>query len=163
LTAQFFALGDMLQPRIGASSVAAVGKLYERQCLGSHGYEHKSHQTWSGWKASLGDTWKLIQKINPGSRVRFRPPFGQRNAEVIAEQQRLAGSPIVLWNIDSQDWNDKTPIDKVGDRVQKLMLLWRKGIILMHDVHPKAQVAVPQLARFAALAGLSWVDCRSIH
>jgi peptidoglycan/xylan/chitin deacetylase (PgdA/CDA1 family) len=163
LHAQFFTLGNMLQPRIEASSIPAVDHFYGTQCLGSHGQQHLSHQKWADWKSSLTNSWALIQKIRPGSKVPFRPPFGQRTAELVAEQKRLAGASVILWNIDSQDWNDNMPLEKVGDRVKKLMMLWRKGIILMHDVHPKAPIAVPDLLHFASSAGLSWVDCHSLR
>jgi hypothetical protein len=50
--------------------------------------------------------------------------------------------------------------DRVGDRVITLMLLRRSGILLFHDVHPRALAALPQIAATAARAGVSFLDCR---
>jgi peptidoglycan/xylan/chitin deacetylase (PgdA/CDA1 family) len=162
LTAQFFALGDALEPRIAASSPQAVATMYGPHCLGSHGYHHLSHQTWADWKKSVEENYAIIQKLRPGSFVPFRPPYGQRTPELVSEEARIANAPVVLWNIDSEDWNDKMPVDKEADRVWKLMLIWRKGVILMHDVHPKAQVVVPELVRRAVGARLQWLDCHAL-
>ncbi|MGZ3729484.1 MAG: polysaccharide deacetylase family protein, partial [Bdellovibrionota bacterium] len=94
LSTFFFSVGSVLQPRLAASSPGAIAALYNRQCLASHGWEHKSHQTWGNWKDSLHKTWDQIQLIFPGSAVPFRPPYGQRTAEVVAEQLKLAGAPV---------------------------------------------------------------------
>ena len=118
-----------------------------------------SYWDWTDWKDSLWKTWNLIQSLLPGRPVAFRPPYGQRTVELVTEQERLAHAPVMLWNIDSQDWNPKMPTERVADRVQKLMLLWRRGIVLFHDVHPKARVAIPHLASFAHAGGLSWAGC----
>jgi peptidoglycan-N-acetylglucosamine deacetylase len=42
------------------------------------------------------------------------------------------------------------------------MLLWRHGIILFHDVHPKAQVAVPWLHEQLSSSGARWMDCKAL-
>jgi hypothetical protein len=41
-----------------------------------------------------------------------------------------------------------------------LMLLWRRGVILFHDIHPKALVAVPWLLDHTRQTGVVWQDCR---
>jgi hypothetical protein len=38
------------------------------------------------------------------------------------------------------------------------MLLWRKGILLFHDVHSKAQTAVPIIKEYFKKANINWVD-----
>jgi peptidoglycan/xylan/chitin deacetylase (PgdA/CDA1 family) len=91
----------------------------------------------------------------------FRPPYGERRADSgeFFANQRLR---VVLWNIDSQDWRDTVLADDAASRVMTLMLLWRHGIVLFHDVYPKAQTAVPQLAAWAARVGVHWLDCHRI-
>ena len=72
----------------------------------------------------------------------FRPPYGQRNAELLQALER-GGLKNILWNIDSQDWHASTTGTKAAGRVLSLMLLWRHGTILFHDIHPKAPQALP--------------------
>jgi peptidoglycan/xylan/chitin deacetylase (PgdA/CDA1 family) len=88
----------------------------------------------------------------------FRPPYGQRLADSgsFFQQQQLH---VGLWNIDSQDWSNKVSADAAGQRVLTLMLLWRRGVILFHDIHNKAQVAVPWLLQASQGSGLSWQNC----
>ena len=48
------------------------------------------------------------------------------------------------------------------DRVQTLMLLWRRGIILFHDIHAKAGVTLPELIDTAKKAGVTWQSCAKL-
>ncbi|MEI8394432.1 MAG: hypothetical protein WCF85_06835 [Rhodospirillaceae bacterium] len=42
-----------------------------------------------------------------------------------------------------QDWNGSVTADEAAQRVSILMRVWRRGVILFHDIHPKAARAVP--------------------
>ncbi len=150
----FFVLGERLQQQ------QPDKKLYDQQCLGSHGYEHKSHQKWDNWKSSLNDTRTLLNTYQPGP-FWLRPPYGQRTPELVSE---LAShqEKIMLWNIDSQDWNRKLTDQQVQDRVITLMLLWRRGIILYHDIHGRALQNLPALNRFVKDTRQQWLDCRTL-
>jgi len=66
----------------------------------------------------------------------------------------------MLWNIDSQDWSNKLSTQQVQDRVISLMLLWRRGIILYHDIHPRAVQNLDGLNQVIANTNNRWVDCR---
>jgi len=66
----------------------------------------------------------------------------------------------MLWNIDSQDWNRKLTNQQVADRVTTLMLLWRRGIILYHDIHKPALHNLPILQKLVNQSELLWLDCR---
>ena len=68
----------------------------------------------------------------------------------------------MLWNIDSQDWSSKINASEVSDRVITLMLLWRKGIILFHDIHPKAKEALPVITKTLNKSGLQFIDARKL-
>jgi len=151
----FFVIGERI-----ASSTKNLKQIYKDQCLGSHGFQHKSHQKWSEWKDSLNKTSSLLTKIsNPP--FWFRPPYGQRSEEVSAYLAD-SNSRVMLWNIDSQDWNRKLSDQQALDRVITLMLLWRKGIILYHDIHTKALFALPELNQLKQYAKLEWTDCRKM-
>jgi peptidoglycan/xylan/chitin deacetylase (PgdA/CDA1 family) len=163
LTGFFFVLGENLGRRRQATSDEAVRALYRGQCLASHGQIHKSHQKMPDWRASVDGTRDAIRSVlgAPAAPVFFRPPYGQRSAELAAYAPG-SGSPVMLWNLDSQDWNAHMAADAIPDRMITLMALWRRGILLFHDVHPKVFRALPALGLFARTTGLRFRDCHEI-
>lgn len=155
LQGTFFVLGESLQRR---SDDAA--RLYAGMCVASHGWQHQSHARWPQWQDSVTRSSALVaQRVGAGYVPLFRPPYGQRLADSGAFF-RAQGLRVALWNIDSQDWNAKVSADAVGQRLLSLMLLWRSGTILFHDVHDKARQALPWLLQRTRGAGLEWVDCK---
>ncbi len=159
----FFALGKSLEGRRKLDGDDALRALYAGQCLASHGFAHGSHAKIPDWRTSIETTRDLVRAIAksaPTATVLFRPPYGQRTKE-IASWASAARSPVVLWNIDSQDWNAKMPATAVPDRMLTLMALWRRGILLFHDTHAKAAHALPELVRTARAAGLTFLDCHT--
>ena len=68
---------------------------------------------------------------------------------------------MALWQIDSQDWSNKVGAEASGQRVLTLMLLWRRGVLLFHDVHRKAEGGLPWLLQATHGVPLQWQDCRS--
>nr|WP_246624813.1 polysaccharide deacetylase family protein [Oceanobacter mangrovi] len=154
LHGQFFVLGERL-----VSQKPAINT-YDGQCLGSHGQQHKSHQKWQQWAESLDATTQALVPYQSGPYW-LRPPYGQRHQELL-DHVAAEGGKVMLWNIDSQDWNKKLTNDEVRDRVKTLMLLWRHGIILYHDVHPRALDNLAALNQFAQQTGLTFVDCHQL-
>lgn len=163
-SAFFFTLGENLERRLGKQSAAVLGELYQGQCLASHGYSHVSHQKLVAWQDSLEKTDRLIASVQsggPAGGAWFRPPYGQRSLEQ-ATYLKAHGGRVVLWNIDSLDWNAKLPSTAMQDRLTTLMLLWRRGILLFHDIHPKARTALPEIRQFMESNGLSMAGCRNL-
>ncbi len=161
LSATFYVLGSNLQQRLQKTSAEAVRQLYKGQCVASHGWEHKSHANWSDWQGSVIRTRELLQKTMPELYVPlFRPPYGQRrmDSEAFFAAQ---GQQVALWQIDSQDWSNKVGAEASGQRVLTLMLLWRRGVLLFHDVHRKAEGGLPWLLQATHGVPLQWQDCRS--
>tara|TARA_B100001109_G_scaffold67935_1_gene55353 strand:- start:27645 stop:28805 length:1161 start_codon:yes stop_codon:yes gene_type:complete len=152
--AQFFVLGERLQ------QLQPEAAVYKDQCLGSHGYVHKSHQKMSGWADSVKDTRQLLTAY-PQQSPWLRPPYGQRHQALLDELQQHQ-QKVMLWNIDSQDWNRALTDQQVQDRVITLMLLWRRGIILYHDIHGRALHNLPALNAMVSSTGQSWLDCRTL-
>ncbi len=67
----------------------------------------------------------------------FRCPYGAglnspNIRAMIAENKMIH----VFWNVDSLDWKDKSPTSILA-RLQKQMNLEKRGVILMHDIHPQ--------------------------
>lgn len=159
--AYFFVLGEKLMEFDSGDADSSGQSFYGSQCLASHGYQHKSHQKWTEWQTSLQDTRKAINTFQgkpPEQPVAFRPPYGQRH-QALADELSQRGEKLILWNIDSQDWNRKLSAEQVQDRVLTLMLLWRRGVILYHDIHPKAEANLPALLAFQQKSGLIWQSC----
>ncbi|MEO8672874.1 MAG: polysaccharide deacetylase family protein [Tahibacter sp.] len=161
LSATFYVLGERLDERIKAAVTPSLATLYAGQCVGLHGWEHKSHAHWAEWQSSVMRVNELARQTVPDAYVpMFRPPYGQR-ATGSGSWFSAQGLKVALWNIDSQDWSVKVSTDQVGQRVLTLMLLWRHGVILFHDIHPKAAKAVPWILQQTKNAGLAWGNCRA--
>jgi peptidoglycan/xylan/chitin deacetylase (PgdA/CDA1 family) len=159
LHAVFFALGERLSLRQGKSGDLA--KLFANQCLASHGQTHQSHAKLKEWQASVLDSLAMAKSAAPDAFANaFRPPYGQRRADS-GDFFRRHGVKVVLWNIDSQDWHKKISAQDAVDRVVSLMLLRRKGIILFHDIHAKASVAIPRIFQTLENTAIQWLDCRN--
>jgi peptidoglycan/xylan/chitin deacetylase (PgdA/CDA1 family) len=162
LHAVFFLLGSRYEARREVASVARLQALYAGMCVASHGQEHRSHATWAGAEAEMERFHARLRESLPEGQARltlFRPPYGQRTPEMLQALAR-EGMTNMLWNIDSQDWHRSVRGSQASGRVLSLMLLWRRGIILFHDVHPKAREALPRIWRETRGAGVRWVDCR---
>ena len=157
LSCVFYVLGNAFEERLKSTSSEKLLKLYQNQSIASHGQEHVSHQKLQTWKSSLDFTENIIKSVSKQNIVDFRPPYGQRTKE-IATYLDKKNEKIILWNLDSQDWNAKINADEVANRQITLMLLWRKGILLFHDVHAKAQKAVPTIYNYFKKCEIVWVE-----
>ncbi len=165
INAAFFMLGERLEQRLAKQPGSELMAVYQDMCPASHGYVHKSHARLDNWQESVAKTRKLLEQAFPtlkGNVIAFRPPYGQRVPEAAALLEP-EHEEVVLWNIDSQDWNRKISAEQTVDRVQTLMLLWRRGMILFHDIHAKAQTAVPALVKQNANTGVDWLDCHNLE
>ncbi|MCF9000800.1 polysaccharide deacetylase family protein [Pseudomonas syringae] len=162
MTATFFVLGKSLQERLDSTSVASVQALYRQQCVGIQGWEYRSHSQWLDWQDSVRRSAALVQQVLPDNFVPlFRPPYGHRRADS-GDFFRAEHLRVSLWNIDAEDDTGRLSAEQVGDRVLTLMLLWRKGTVVFHDVAHKAQSALPLLLANTAQSELIWDDCRNI-
>ena len=157
--ATFFVLGNSLQTRRDKTSLADVRALYKGHCVGTQGWEYRSHGQWKDWQSSVLRGQARVQSDLPDQYVPlFRPPYGQRRADSQAFFTSQ-GLQVVLWNIDAQD-QSALSTEQSAQRVLTLMLLWRHGLIQFHDAQPKAQEAVAWLLKQTAQSGIGWEDCR---
>ena len=158
--ALFFMLGGNLKQRVAAGGAPALKTAFRGQCIASHGWEHRSHAKWPEWQGSVRDTEALLHSTFDADMVSpyFRPPYAQRPADSGAffASQTLQ---VALWNIDSQDWSAKMAVEALPERLIALMLIKRHGVLLFHDIHGKAAVALPQVFARTGSA-VQWSDCR---
>jgi len=162
-SAVFFVLGENLKKRVDQTKAATVAALYQGQCVASHGWEHQSHAKWEQWQDSVKRTQALLNNTFAGNQVvpLFRPPYGQRKADSGAFFQ-AQGLHVALWNLDSQDWNNHVTPGDIQNRMLTLMLIKRHGVMLFHDVHPKAKTALPVLFEELGNA-VTWGDCARLQ
>jgi peptidoglycan/xylan/chitin deacetylase (PgdA/CDA1 family) len=164
IPATFFLLGKSLRTRLTQSTPAELTGLYTGMTIGSHGMDHQSHAKSAEWRSSILGANNLLDSVFCGATAGvhpFRPPYGQRKDSVITVLTSL-GSQCVLWNIDTQDWNARISPEQAAGRAVTLMLLWRRGIILFHDVHSKAIGAMPIILKPARAGGIVWVDGKTL-
>lgn len=168
-SATFFVLGQQFANRLKTNGTAAIAQLYKGQCVGAHGWEHLSHEKRSRyaygnkWQESVTDTIALLKNTFDGTSIflpLFRPPYGQRKADSGSFFQN-EGLQVALWNMDSQDWNARIEAEDIINRMEILMLIKRRGVLLFHDIHPKAQKAVPVIINDFGSA-IEWGDCHRI-
>lgn len=168
-SAVFFVLGQKFADRKKANGAAAVTQAYQGQCVGAHGWEHISHEKNSRyafdnkWQTSVTDTIALLKTSFDGTSIflpLFRPPYGQRKADSGAFFQK-ENLQVALWNLDSQDWNTRIEAEDIINRMEILMLVKRRGVLLFHDIHPKAEKAVPVIIEEFGSA-VEWGDCHRI-
>lgn len=161
LTGMFFVLGENFAKRLEASSIKSIKELYGENRVFSHGKKHKAHQKYAEWKESIDYTNNLIHNIFPNENknelIYFRPPYGQRNIAIV-DYFRSKESKLIFWNIDSRDWSSQLNVQQVANRQIKLMLLWRKGILLFHDIHSKAQKVTPIIYMYFKDSEITWMN-----
>jgi peptidoglycan/xylan/chitin deacetylase (PgdA/CDA1 family) len=160
---RFFVLGEKFSQRVTGSSGNALVQLYNGMCVDVHGQTHVSHAKLADWYSSVMQCRSLVTQIFPeraNNIMYFRPPYGQRT-DSASLQLKSAQCKIMLWNIDSQDWNASLTNGRIAGRTLALMALWRRGIILFHDIHPKAAAVLPEILKNARFAGCQVVDCAS--
>jgi len=157
--AVFFVLGENFQNRLQKTDAATLAGLYNKQCVASHGWEHQSHAKWPQWQDSIKRTQALLTSVVAKDNFLplFRPPYGQRKADSGAFFQAQS-LQVALWNLDSQDWNAHVDANDIVNRMVTLMLIKRHGVLLFHDVHPKAKAALPVIFNELGTA-IEWGDC----
>lgn len=164
ISAVFFILGDALARRVNATSAKDTSALYAGFGIGSHGQEHKVQKSYDVWRRSFASSRSsLLNTFHGQSGVfPYRPPYGNRS-QGMSLAIEAAGDIVVLWNIDSQDWNLRLPSRRIKDRVVTLMLLWRRGIVLFHDIHPAARHALPDIFDMLNGSGVTWAGMAELN
>jgi peptidoglycan/xylan/chitin deacetylase (PgdA/CDA1 family) len=89
-------------------------------------------------------TQQAIAAGGAGTPRLFRPPYGEWDARLEAAAASL-GMRVVLWNVDSGDWNKA----ETDDRLEP------GQIMLMHDEYATTVAAIPRIVANLAARGLS--------
>jgi peptidoglycan/xylan/chitin deacetylase (PgdA/CDA1 family) len=126
-------------------------ELRAKNWVGNHTFSHP-HLPQIGEPTAfeeIASTQWVLRDITGREPTLFRPPYGETNDQVRADEARI-GLLEVLWTVDSRDW--------AGASAQEIAAAARTlqpgGIILMHDWPPATIQAVPLIAKDLAERGL---------
>jgi peptidoglycan/xylan/chitin deacetylase (PgdA/CDA1 family) len=127
-TATFYLIGE----RIAAAPHVPELIAAEGHALGNHTFSHPRF----GALACQDPLRELTRCQDAVPRAgTFRPPFGRITPGVLLAARRL-GLPVVLWSIDSGDWQCESAEDAAACAHQVLELVRPGDIILLHDDRP---------------------------
>ncbi|MEU3255077.1 polysaccharide deacetylase family protein [Streptomyces sp. NPDC006997] len=119
--------------------------------VGNHSYTHP-HMTQlsqSQMDSEISRTQQAIANGGGGTPKLFRPPYGETNSTLRSVESKY-GLTEVLWDVDSQDWNNAST-DAI---VQAASRLTNGQVILMHDWPANTLAAIPRIAQNLASRGL---------
>lgn len=125
--ATFFLLGH----RIPGNEDLVRRMAAEGHQIGVHTYDHRAVDGLSrrDFDAQVGKTRAALAAILGDGDYWLRPPYGSLDETTRA----WAGSPLILWSVDPEDWRDGD-VDRIVAAVTEHT---RDGsIILMHDIFP---------------------------
>ena len=128
-----------------SASAASYRVMAEGSTLANHSYSHPllTKLDPAGYTREIESTDTLLRDIEKSDPPLFRPPYGATN-QAIADFVAAQKMKMMLWNIDSMDWADPIPksiAQRVFDRIAQV----GRGIILFHDIHPRAAAVLPEL------------------
>ncbi len=111
----------------------------------SHSYTHANLPKLS--QASLNheinDAFDDFEKVVSAQPTLFRCPYGACGSMGSNIRQMIAARNAlhIAWNVDTLDWQDKNP-QSIFERTRKQIDIRKRGIILLHDIHPQSVVAL---------------------
>ena len=130
--ATFFVIGSQVDSY--RSSVKAASEI---GCeIGNHTYIHPdlTRVSEEEVKSQISRTDKKVKSVTGKTPTLLRPPYGSVNSKV----EQAVGKPIILWSIDTRDWETRNK-DKT---VNAVMGNVKDGdIILMHDIYKPTKEA----------------------
>lgn len=139
IKATFFWIGRNLKkyPDI-ARQVAAEG-----HAIGNHTWHHwYFHMNPATATAEIENTSKLIYQTTGVKTFLFRPPGGFLHNGLVG-YARSKNYGIIMWNSEPGEFK---PRNTAAAYVKNVVNLAKPGgIILLHDVHPKSVLALPQI------------------
>lgn len=125
--ATFFLIGEMVP-----DCEDLVRRMEEEgHQIGSHTYDHVrlTNLNAADFARQVDRTQALLAEILGRDGFALRPPYGSIDNGVV----KRADSPLILWSIDPEDWDDKD-VDRI---VSHIVSCAQDGdIILLHDIYP---------------------------
>jgi peptidoglycan/xylan/chitin deacetylase (PgdA/CDA1 family) len=110
--------------------------------IGNHSWSHQHMTQLSAAQmdSEISQAQQAIQAAGAPAPKLFRPPYGETNSTLKAEEARY-GLTEIVWDVDSQDWNGAS----TSAIVSAAGRLTNGQIILMHDQYATTIAAIPQI------------------
>ncbi|MEV6000684.1 polysaccharide deacetylase family protein [Streptomyces griseomycini] len=115
----------------------------------SYTHPHMTQLSQAQMDSEISRTQQAIANAGGGTPKLFRPPYGETNSTLRSVQAKY-GLTEVLWDVDSQDWNNAST-DAI---VQAASRLTDGQVILLHDWPANTLAAIPRIAQNLASRGL---------
>ncbi len=152
--AMFFQLGSIFDgDHIGSENVKTTLQIQERllkegHVVANHTYSHPnmSKLAFEAARTQITSAQRFISKASQGSKNQtrfFRPPYGDSDYKTLLAIEDAGLYPL-FWNIDSRDWDAKTP-QQLVDNTLKAAEEMDGGIVLLHDIHDVTAQALSDL------------------
>lgn len=125
--------------------------------LGIHTYDHMAltDLNQADFDAQVERTRQVLVNLLGSDDFLLRPPYGTVDDSV----KRYAGSPIILWSVDPEDWHERSVQREVAHIVSEV----KDGdIILMHDIFPESVDAALQVIDQLHQAGYAFVTVEEL-
>ena len=140
--ATFFYLGQKIND-------ASKGEIVRAHNLGNevanHSFTHAnlSQLTEEELRSEIDQTSSLLSEITGQDSFVLRPPFGS----ISKTMQEVVTEPMILWDIDTVDWNNATTANDIIEKVKANVK--DEAIVLMHEIYDHtaeaSEVLVPYL------------------
>jgi peptidoglycan/xylan/chitin deacetylase (PgdA/CDA1 family) len=127
----FYVVGE----EVAANPDLARRMVNEGHEIGIHTYTHANLTRLNarGIRGELTRTCDIIQHVTGVTATTMRPPFAAHNSTVHSVAREL-GLPIIMWNVDTRDWESRNVNTILSHFVNGTETRIREGnIILMHD------------------------------
>ena len=151
IKATFFVLGSRAA-RYPQTMRAIAAEGHE---VGNHTYSHVNLRNLAPetQRDEIARTDAALLEL--GIPVRYlRPPYGRYDKNTL-EQAAIENLPIVMWSIDSRDWQSpRQPMARVLPRSSSGKV---HGVFLFHDNHRSTVDAMPRILDDLAAAGCQFV------
>ena len=130
--ATFFLVGEM----IPGNEDLIMRMEAEGHQIGTHSYDHVylTGLNARDFARQVDRTETMLTQILGREGFLLRPPYGRIDSAV----EKRTDSPLILWSIDPEDWDDKNT-DRI---VEHITTNARDGdVILLHDIYPTSVAA----------------------
>ena len=125
--------------------------------IGLHTFHHKSLAAVNGrdFYAEVDKLRETLSGLLDQEDFMLRPPYGM----ITPSNRARAGSPIILWSVDPEDWSDHNTARQVSailDDVQD------GDIILLHDIYPASVETALQVVDALMAKGFYFVTVEQL-
>ena len=151
--ATFFLVGD----RIQGQEVLVRRMAEDGHQIGVHSYDHSciSDLSRGDFDLQVGRTRGVLSAVLGSGDFWLRPPYGIIDNAGL----RWAGSPVVLWSVDPEDWKDQDTGRVVGSVLSHVE---DGSIILLHDIYDSSVDAALQIADALSGQGYCFVTVEQL-